>query len=233
MVSVGNRIQKVLEDANIKLGVVASDVLGVSGRKMISAMIEGHTDAAKLADMACRRMREKIPLLEKALEGKVTDHHRFMLKALMDQVTYLEQQIERFSQRIEEVISPFQEAITLLIPMPGFDRVSAQNVIAEIGPNMTPFPTHAHLSSWSKICPGNNESAGKRRSVTMVEGDPDSGLLGRLPYQSILLSDPVSQACRPTRQKTRSRSRGPLYSHRYLLHPQIENSLSRTRGQSL
>jgi transposase len=97
---------------------------------MISAMIEGHTDAAKLADMACRRMREKIPLLEKALEGKVTDHHRFMLKALMDQVTYLKQQIERGSQRIEEVISPFQEAITLLIPMPGFDRVSAQNVIA-------------------------------------------------------------------------------------------------------
>jgi len=171
MVSVGNRIQKVLEDANIKLAVVASEVLGVSGRRMISALVEGETDAAKLADLACRRMREKIPLLEKALEGKVTDHHRFMLKALMNHVTYLEEQIERFSQRIEETSGPFQEAITLLITMPGFDRVSAQNVIAEIGPDMAPFPTPAHLSSWSKICPGNNESAGKHKSGAIGHGN--------------------------------------------------------------
>jgi transposase len=171
-VSVSNRIQKVLEDANIKLGEVASDVVGVSGRKMISAMIKGETDAAKLADLASRRLRAKIPQLNKALEGKLTDHHRFMLKALMDQLTYLEAQIERFTQRIEAISLPFEKAITRLIPMPGFDRVSAQNVIAEIGPDMDPFPTHAHLSSWAKICPGNNESAGKRRSGGTGHGNP-------------------------------------------------------------
>jgi transposase len=171
MTSVANRIHKVLEDTNIKLGTVATDVLGVSGRNIIKALIEGETDPLKMANMARGRMRDKIPMLEQALVGKVTEHHQFLLKALWDQLIYLESQIERFNQRIEEVSRPFEKAIAALDPIPGFDRVSAQNVIAEIGPDMTPFPTAAHLCSWAKICPGNNESAGKHKSGTTGHGD--------------------------------------------------------------
>jgi len=171
LTSVANRIHKVLEDTNVKVGLVATDVLGVSGRKMIKALIDGETDTAKMSDMARGRLRNKMELLEQALVGKVTEHHRFLLKALMDHLTYLESQIERFNQRIEEAARPFEKAITALIPMPGYDRVSAQSVIAEIGPDMTPFPTDDHLCSWAKICPGNNESAGKRKSGATGHGN--------------------------------------------------------------
>jgi len=171
MASVANRIHKVLEDANIKLGLVATDVLGVSGRKMIKALIEGETDTVKMADMARGRLRDKIALLEEALVGKVTEHHQFLLKALMDHLVYLESQIERFNQRIEEAARPFEKAITALISIPGYDRVSAQSVIAEIGPDMKPFRTQAHLCSWAHICSGNNESAGKRKSGATGHGN--------------------------------------------------------------
>lgn len=171
MSKVANRIHKVLEDTNIKLGVVATDILGVSGRKMIQALIDGETDTVKMANMARGRLREKIPLLEQALVGKITEHHQFMLKALMDQLIYLESQIERLNQRIEEASRPFEEAISALIPIPGYERTSAQNVIAEIGPDMNQFPTDDHLCSWAKICPGNNESAGKRKSGNTGHGN--------------------------------------------------------------
>lgn len=171
MVSVANRIHKVLEDTNIKLGLVATDILGVSGRAIIAALREGETDTVKMANMARGRMREKIPLLEEALLGKVTDHHRFLLNALMDHLAYLESQIERFNERIEEAARPFEKAINALIPMPGFDQVSAQSVIAEIGPDMKAFASADDLCSWAKICPGNNESAGKRKASTTGHGD--------------------------------------------------------------
>ena len=171
MASVANRIHKVLEDANIKLGLVATDVLGVSGRKMIKALIEGETDTVKMADMARGRLRDKIALLEEALVGKVTEHHQFLLKALMDHLVYLESQIERFNQRIEEAARPFEKAVTALISVPGYDRISAQSVIAEIGADMKPFRTQAHLCSWAHICSGNNESAGKRKSGATGHGN--------------------------------------------------------------
>lgn len=171
MASVANRIHKVLEDTNIKLGAVATDVLGVSGRNMIGALIAGETDTVKMADMARGRLRDKIPLLEQALVGKVTEHHQFLLKAHMDHLVYLEGQIERFNQQIEQAARPFEKAITALCPAPGYDRLSAQCVIAEIGPDMKPFPTHAHLGSWSQICCGNNESAGKRKSGAIGHGN--------------------------------------------------------------
>ncbi len=171
MGSVANRIHKVLEDANIKLGIVATDVLGVSGRKMISALIDGETDNEKIADLACRRMREKIPQLKMALQGKVTDHHRFMLKQLLNHILYLENQITQFDERIETASIPFEKAITRLIEIPGFDGVSATSVVAEIGADMTPFPTADHLCSWAKVCSGNNESAGKRKSGSTGNGN--------------------------------------------------------------
>jgi transposase len=164
MASVANRI-------NIKVGLVATDILGVSGRKMITALIEGETDTAKMADMARGRMREKIPLLEQALVGKVTEHHQFLLRALMDQLVYLESQIERFNRRIEQEARPFEQAIAALLPIPGFDHISAQCVIAEIGPRLETFPSQAHLCSWAKVCPGNNESAGKRKSGATGHGN--------------------------------------------------------------
>lgn len=168
---VANRIQKILEDANIKLASVASDVLGVSGRAMLRSLIAGEKDPEKLADLARRQLRNKIPQLRQAMEGHVTENHRFVLGELLDHLEYLEGQIERFSKRIEEMSRPFAQAIETVASLPGFDQRSAQNVIAEIGPTLEQFPSAQHLASWAGVCPGNNESAGKHKSGKTTKGD--------------------------------------------------------------
>jgi transposase len=168
--SVVNRVHKVLEDANIKLGAVATDIMGKSGKDMIRALIEGEKDSAEMADLARRQLRGKIPQLRLALDGHVTDHHRFMLGELMDHLDYLDEQIDRFSQRIEEISRPFAEAIEEVMSLPGFEKRAAENVIAEIGSNMDQFPSVDHLCSWAGICPGSNESAGKRKSGKTTKG---------------------------------------------------------------
>jgi transposase len=169
---VANRIQKTLEDANVKLGSVASDVLGVSGRKMIQAIIDGKLSAEQMAELALRKLREKIPQLREALSGKVTPHHRFMLRQLMDQVRHLEGQIDAYDRQIEQVMSPLMlAAVTMLDEMPGIDVRAAQNIIAEIGIDMSRFPSAGHLASWAGMCPGNNASAGKRKSGKTGEGN--------------------------------------------------------------
>jgi transposase len=168
--TVANRIQKVLEDANIKLGSVASDVLGVSGRAMIRALIEGQDDPARMAELAKRRLRGKIPELELALHGRVTDHHRFQLRALMDQIGFLEGLIGRYDAQIEEAMSPLAEKTQRLRGIPGVGERSAEVIAAELGTDMARFPTAGHLSSWAGLCPGNNESAGKRRSGKTTKG---------------------------------------------------------------
>lgn len=168
--AVVNRIHKILEDANIKLGVVAADILGKSGRDMIRALIRGEEDPGEIAELARRQLRGKIPQLRSALEGHVTNHHRFILSELMDHLEYLEGQIERFSQRINEVSGPFEEAIEEVARLPGFEKRSAENVIAEIGCDMERFPSAEHLSSWAGMCPGSNESAGKHKSGKTTKG---------------------------------------------------------------
>ena len=163
--AVNNRIQKVLESANIKLGSVASDVLGASGRLMIEALINGETDATVLAELAQRKLRDKIPQLHRALAGEVTEHHRFLLRELLDQYDFLEHKITRMSERLREVApSPFRAAVEQLDPIPGVAQRGAEAVLAETGTDMSRFPTHKHFASWAGQCPGNHESAGKRQS---------------------------------------------------------------------
>jgi transposase len=171
-VQVANRIHKTLEDANIKLGSVASDVLGASGRDMIRAIVKGESDPIKLAEMARQRLRKKIPQLQEALCGEIEEHHRFLLGMLMEQVDFLERQIEKLNHRIEEVLPlPFEQAINRLDTIPGLDRRGAQNIVAEVGVDMGQFQSAAQLASWVGICPGNNESAGKRRSGRTTKGN--------------------------------------------------------------
>jgi transposase len=168
--AVVNRVQKVLEDANIKLASVASDPLGVSGRAMIRALIAGEEDPGVLAELARRRLRGKIPALKQALHGRVTDHHRFLLRALLGQVESLEGLIAQFDDPIGRALAPFVEATRRLRTIPGVGQQTAEVIVAEIGTDMTQFPSAGHLASWAGLCPGNDQSAGKRRSGRTTKG---------------------------------------------------------------
>lgn len=166
-----NRVHKVLEDANIKLAGVASDVLGASGWDMLEALIAGQTDPAELADLARKRLREKIPQLQLALTGRVTEHHRFLLRLHLDHITQLDGFIARLGERIEEALAPFAEAVERLQTIPGVSQRTAETIVAEVGPDVATFPTAHHLASWAGMCPGNDESAGKRRSGRSTKGN--------------------------------------------------------------
>ena len=166
-----NRIQKVLEDANIKLASVASDVLGKSGRAMLKAMIEGQLDPIALAAEARGRLRSKVEPLREAMEGRVTEHHRFMLQLLMDQLESLEALVRRVEELIEHAMSDFSAQLELVVTIPGVDRNVARTLLAEIGADMKQFPSADHLASWAGMCCGNHESAGKRKSGTTTDGN--------------------------------------------------------------
>jgi transposase len=169
--AVANRIHKVLEDANIKLASVASDVLGASGRDMLEALIAGRTDPVELADLARKRLREKIPQLRLALAGRVTGHHRFLLRMHLDHLDHLDGLIGRLTGRVEEVLAPFAGAAERLQTIPGVSQRVADVVVAELGTKMEQFPSAAHLASWAGLCPGNHESAGKRKTGRTTKGD--------------------------------------------------------------
>jgi transposase len=168
---VANRIQKVLEQANIKLSSVASDPLGVSGQSMIEAIIAGENDPEQLAEMAKRKLRQRIPELQIALSGRVREHHRFLLREHFSEWKTLNERIKRVEQEIDRRIGPFEYAVTQWREIPGINRVTACCLVAEIGVNMDQFPSAQHLASWAGICPGNNESAGKRMSGTIRDGN--------------------------------------------------------------
>ncbi|MGH9892399.1 MAG: IS110 family transposase, partial [bacterium] len=165
------RVQKVLEDAAIKPGSVASDVLGVSGRAMLEALIAGERDPAVLAGMAKGRLREKVDLLLKALEGRFADHHAQMLRHLLRHIDFLDAEISALDDEVELLMAPFAEPRDLLCTIPGVAQRTAEVIMAEIGPDMSRFPTAGHLASWAGLCPGNNESAGKHRSGRTRPGD--------------------------------------------------------------
>jgi transposase len=168
--TVVNRVHKVLEDANIKLAAVATDVLGASGRAMIQALIRGEDDPGALAELARGRLRGKRPELRRALLGRVTDHHRFLLRTLMDQEQHLEGQIERYDGRIAEVMRPFAREEARLRTIPGVGATAAEVIVAEVGTDMSQFPSAAHLCSWAGMSPGNEVSAGKRLRGRTTKG---------------------------------------------------------------
>jgi transposase len=170
--AVSNRIEKVLENANIKLGTVASHVLGQSGRAMLKAISTGEEDVDKLAEMAKAKLRKKIPMLRAALTGALRDHHRFLLHQWLTQLENLEKQIAELDQEIERQSQPFQEVIERLTTIPGVDHITACALVAEIGTNMAQFPSAENLTSWGGLCPGNNESGGKRFSGKTRKGNP-------------------------------------------------------------
>jgi transposase len=165
------RLDKVLQDAGIKLSSVATDIIGVSGRAMLEALVAGTHDPAVLAALAKGRLRSKLPALREALAGRFrTDHHGLLVAQILAHIDYLDETIATLSARIQQVIAPFAEQVALLDTIPGVDQRAAEVILAEIGPDMGQFPTAAHLASWAGVCPGNNESAGKHRSGRTRKG---------------------------------------------------------------
>ncbi|HML00737.1 MAG TPA: IS110 family transposase [Acidimicrobiales bacterium] len=169
---VTQRLEKVLQDAGIKLTSVASTVLSKSGRAILEALIVGERDPAVLAELAKGRLRPKIPALREALEGRFDHHHAVIAAQGLAHVDGLERAIVNVTIEIDRLLEPHEWAIQLLDTIPGVDRKTAQVILAEIGVDMAPFPTAGHLASWAGVCPGNNESAGKRGKTTVRPGSP-------------------------------------------------------------
>jgi transposase len=168
-----NRLHKVLQDANLKLTSVATDILGVSGRDMLTHLMQGERDVEVLAELARGRLRKKIPQLRLALQGRLTDHHQFLLEQHFQHLTHLEEQLAQFEERIATALVPFvpPETTQRLDAVPGVNRKIIEAVVAEIGVDMRQFPTSGHLTSWAGLCPGNEESAGKRSRTRTTKGN--------------------------------------------------------------
>ncbi|MFI4972585.1 MAG: IS110 family transposase [Hyphomicrobiales bacterium] len=166
------RMQKTLEDANLKITGLITDILGMTGRAILKALIDGESDPERLADLARGSLKTKRPALVEALRGRITEHHRFVLSVHMDHIEALETARQRVEDRLGKSLEPIQAKADLLKTMPGVSDTVAQVILAEIGPDMTRFPTAGHLVSWAGLCPRNDESAGKRRSTRVRQGAP-------------------------------------------------------------
>lgn len=166
-----NRLLKLLETANIKLASVASDVFGVSGRLMLRALVEGKTTPQDMAELAKGVLRKKIPQLEPALEGKLEEHHRFLLRLQLHRLEAAEKDLAALEQRIQKKLEPYAAQFVLLQDIPGVDETLAAVIIAELGVDMSVFQSVSQAASWAGVCPGNNESAGKRKSSRIPKGN--------------------------------------------------------------
>jgi len=166
-----NRLLKLLETANIKLASVATDVFGLSGRLMLKALVQGKASPQEMAELAKGRLRAKIPELEPALEGKLEEHHRFLLRLQLQRLEEAEKDLAVLEQRIQEKLKPYEEQLTLLDEIPGVDWTLAAVIIAELGVDMSVFGSVLQLASWAGVCPGNNESAGKRKNSRIPKGN--------------------------------------------------------------
>jgi transposase len=164
------RVEKTLQDAGIKLSSVASEVLGVSARRMLDALISGTHDPKILAELAKGTLRKKIPALREALEGRFTGHHALLIGQMLAQIDFLDETIATLSEQIEELTRPFSRELELLDTIPGVDKRAAEMILAEIGPDMSRFPTEHHLASWGGMCPGQRESGGKKHSAATRKG---------------------------------------------------------------
>lgn len=172
MSSEKNRIQKVLEDANIKLASVVSKIDGVSSMTMIQALLDkDRLSKEEITDMARGKLKSKVDQLVEALNGKVTDHHRFLLKLHLNNIAFLADQVQEIDEQIQKLMIPFQKEESLIQTIPGISKISAKAIISEIGVDMSQFPSEAHLASWAGICPGNNESAGVKKSGKIRKGN--------------------------------------------------------------
>jgi transposase len=166
-----NRMLKLLETANIKLATVVSDVFGVSGRDMLRALLEGRQTPSEMAKLARGSMRRKQPQLTAALDGRIEEHHRFLLEMQLERLEQLEKTIERLDHRIDEKLAPYREPHARLMQIPGIDRVGAAVLVAELGVDMSVFPSVRHCAAWAGVCPGNNESGGKRKGHPTRKGN--------------------------------------------------------------
>ncbi len=166
-----NRLHKLLETANIKLATVISDIFGVSGLAMLKALLRNDATPAQMAQLAKKKMRKKIPELELALEGRVEDHHRFLLEMQLARIEQLDEHVAKLDARIDTKLAPYREQHTRLTAIPGIDRVVAATIVAEVGTDMSVFKSAAHLAAWAGVSPGNNESAGKRKRSPARKGN--------------------------------------------------------------
>lgn len=164
------RVEKTLQDAGIKLSSVASEVLGVSARKMLDALISGTNDPEILAELAKGALRKKIPALREALQGRFTGHHALLVGQMLAQIDFLDETIATLSERVEELTRPFSRELELLDTVPGVDKRAAEMILAEIGPDMSRFPSEHHLASWGGMVPGQRESGGKKHSTATRKG---------------------------------------------------------------
>ena len=171
-----NRLHKALEDTGIKLDCVATDILGVSGRAMLDALVAGTTDPEVLAELAKGKLRKKLPALREALEGRFEPHHALVIGAILSHLDFLDEHIDRLSDAIEEQLGPFVTGVRLASTIPGVNARTGEVLVAEIGTDMSRFPSAGHLASWAGRCPGNDQSAGKRRSGRSRKGSKWLGI---------------------------------------------------------
>ncbi|MBG0852992.1 IS110 family transposase [Streptomyces spinoverrucosus] len=201
------RLEKLLEDTGIKLAAVASDIMGVSGRAMLEALVSGEREPQTLAELAKRKLRNKIPELTEALTGRFRDHHAFLVRLHLDHYDQLTDAVGQLDARIEEAMAPFRGALDLLDTIPGINRAVAEVIVAETGGDMARFASARHLASWAGVCPGHHESAGRTKNTKVRPGNPYlKGALGLAAFGAVRTKDTYLQA----RYKRLTARRGPL-----------------------